>query len=601
MRLRTFLNFFTLASTVSCEYVVLEQVRPPKEWTAVGLPDPNAKVILRIALQPPQISLRGLEKTLLGVSDPQNAQYGQFLSQIEVKNLLRASEAANVTKGWLLTSEYGEEVTFSNDEWINLSTTVSRAEILLNSTFQIFRRSTDQLEVVRTLQYSVPINIAPFIDLIHPTTKFPLLKPARNDIFKATILSSFASESVCDGSVIPGCLQELYNVKGFNLSNDGANAGFIGVSGYLSQYANYRDLEEFQDKYSPATSGANFTWTSINGSLLNQTSSSDISEANLDIQYSTSLTFPLPVNFYSTGGLGLLVPDSDEPCSNDNQNEPYLDQLTYLLNLPDDKLPHTLTTSYGEDEQSVPPRYAQKVCNMFGALGLRGVSVIFSSGDVGVGSACEMNDGTNRTRFMVQFPASCPYVTSVGATTSTGPEVATYYSGGGFSERWPRPWWQQNAVVSYLERLGNEKWAGLYNPWGRGVPDVAAQGNNFYIVEKGSSFLISGTSCASPTFASIIALINGLRVQSGQPPLGFLNPWLYIHASSALNDITEGGSTGCTGTDMYSGLPTPYVPYASWNATEGWDPVTGLGTPDFQKLWKSSMEIGDGKGRMRAI
>jgi len=389
------MHLFTLASAVSCEYVVLEQVHPPKGWTAVGLPNPNTKVMLRIALQPPQTSLRGLEKTLLTVSDPQKAQYGQFLSQIEVKNLLRASEAASVTKDWLLTSEYGEEVTFSSDEWINLSTAIARAETLLNSTFKIFRRSTNQLEVIRTLQYSVPTDITPFIGLIYPTTKFPLLKPARNDIFKATILSSFASESACNRSVVPACLQELYNVKGFNLSNDGANAGFMGVSGYLSQYANYRDLEEFQDRYSPATSGANFTWTSINGGLLNQTSSSDTSEANLIVQYSTSLTFPLPVNFYSTGGLGLLVPDKDEPSQNDNQNEPYLDQLTYLLNLPDDKLPHTLTTSYGEYEQSVPPLYAQKLCNMFGALGLRGVSVIFSSGDVGVGSACETNDGTN--------------------------------------------------------------------------------------------------------------------------------------------------------------------------------------------------------------
>jgi tripeptidyl-peptidase-1 len=55
-----------------------------------------------------------------------------------------------------------------------------------------------------------------------------------------------------------------------------------------------------------------------------------------------------------------------------------------------------------------------------------------------------------------------------------------------------------------------------------------------------------------------------------------------------LTDIVDGGSTGCTGIDMYSGLPTPIVPYASWNATKGWDPVTGLGTPDFGKLLKIS-------------
>jgi tripeptidyl-peptidase-1 len=62
-------------------------------------------------------------------------------------------------------------------------------------------------------------------------------------------------------------------------------------------------------------------------------------------------------------------------------NEPYLDFLTYMLKLPDAKLPQTLTTSYGEDEQSVPRAYAEKVCQMFGQLGARGVSVVFSSGE----------------------------------------------------------------------------------------------------------------------------------------------------------------------------------------------------------------------------
>lgn len=41
---------------------------------------------------------------------------------------------------------------------------------------------------------------------------------------------------------------------------------------------------------------------------------------------------------------------------------------------------------------------------------------------------------------------------------------------------------------------------------------------------------------------------------------------------------------------MYSGLPGPLVPYASWNATPGWDPVTGLGTPIFPELVDTVME-----------
>jgi tripeptidyl-peptidase-1 len=96
-------------------------------------------------------------------------------------------------------------------------------------------------------------------------------------------------------------------------------------------------------------------------------------EANLDIQYAVSLSYKVPVNYYSTGGLGILVPDLDQPDITQNQNEPYLDFLHYILQ--QDVLPQTITTSYGEDEQSVPASYATEVCSLFGQLGARGVSV----------------------------------------------------------------------------------------------------------------------------------------------------------------------------------------------------------------------------------
>jgi tripeptidyl-peptidase-1 len=49
--------------------------------------------------------------------------------------------------------------------------------------------------------------------------------------------------------------------------------------------------------------------------------------------------------------------------------------------------------------------------------------------------------------------------------------------------------------------------------------------------------------------------------------------------------ITEGKSIGCEGTSR-EGLPSPFIPDAGWSAVEGWDPITGFGTPDFQKLKK---------------
>ena len=326
-----------------------------------------------------------------------------------------------------------------------------------------------------------------------------------------------------------------------------------------------------------------FLRTAINSGKLDQSSTKDSVEANLDIQYLMSVGYPTPIHAYSTGGRAKLIPDLDQPNANDSSNEPYLDFLNYIMDQPDNELPHTLTTSYGEDEQSVPLQYRKTVCNMFGQLGARGVSIIFSSGDTGVASACQTNDGKNTTRFLPIFPAACPYVTSVGGTFHVAvriswvycqvehsliipnnfqPERAVSFSSGGFSDTWPRPSWQDSAVSKYLSILGDQ-WKGLYNPEGRGFPDVAAQGHNFHVIDKGDDTLVGGTSASAPTFAGVVALLNSARIDAGQSPLGFLNPWIYSTGYKGLTDIVDGGSTGCTGKDTYSGLPTPKVPYAS--------------------------------------
>ncbi len=99
--------------------------------------------------------------------------------------------------------------------------------------------------------------------------------------------------------------------------------------------------------------------------------------------------------------------------------------------------------------------------------------------------------------------------------------------------------------------------------------------------------LSGGTSAAAPVFASVIALLNDARFRAGKEPLGFLNPWLYAIGYIGLTDITGGAAVGCTGINGQTGAPVvggSIIPYASWNATRGWDPATGLGVPDFEKL-----------------
>lgn len=70
--------------------------------------------------------------------------------------------------------------------------------------------------------------------------------------------------------------------------------------------------------------------------------------------------------------------------------------------------------------------------------------------------------------------------------------------------------------------------------------------------------------------------------------LGFLNPMLYKVGFKGLYDITEGGNIGCFGEIQQASNATlpgsTIIPGVSFNATEGWDPSTGLGVMNFQAM-----------------
>jgi tripeptidyl-peptidase-1 len=96
-----------------------------------------------------------------------------------------------------------------------------------------------------------------------------------------------------------------------------------------------------------------------------------------------------------------------------------------------------------------------------------------------------------------------------------------------------------------------------------------------------------GTSAASPVWGAIVGLLNDARFRAGLPAMGFLNPWLYARGEDFLTDVTQGHSRGCDGTNHQSGKKVKdavLIPWATWNATAGWDPATGLGIPDFGKM-----------------
>ena len=538
-----------------------------------------------------------LEQRVIDISTPAHTLYGNHFSRDDLEHFLRpADNAVGDIVTWLVSQGVrGDKIVKGPRNWLSFESTLAQAESLLNAQFYYFHNEAANLTKIRALQYSVPGHLREHIQMIHPTVRFDVKRTQASRIISGgpftppSVVPISYNATFCNSTIIPACLRALYGMGAF----PGSSRIKLGIAGFLDQYAKRTDLATFLGTYAPYANGSDFTAVSVNGGQDDQDSDMDSSEANLDVQYATSLSYKSQTAFYSTAGFGELVPDLDQPTLDSNRNEDYLDLLNYLVDLPDDQLPAVLSISYGEDEQSVPRGYANATCSLFAQLGGRGTSIILSSGDTGPGSACQWNNNTDlvngMTRFLPMFPASCPFVTSVGATQHVEPEVAAAFSSGGFSDLFPRPAYQNAAVEGYLSQLGS-RWGGLFNPNGRAFPDVSAQGVNFVVSEQGQWQTYQGTSCSAPTFAAIVANLNAIRIDIGQPPLGFLNPFIYSRGYQGFTDIVQGHSTGCTGFDVSSGLRTPHVPNAAWAAAVGWDPVTGFGTPRFPKLLMLMMQ-----------
>jgi len=244
-----------------------------------------------------------------------------------------------------------------------------------------------------------------------------------------------------------------------------------------------------------------------------------------------------------------------------------------------------------------------------------GVTVLGSSGDGGSANSAKTPVGQLGSTIpfpTVEWPASDPLVTGVGGTylctdatnttarvvDSASPpgacqnnsgvaEVGWIASGGGYSHVFSKPNYQ-NALPAGSTAIGGM----------RGVPDVAFQASSrtgalVYLTlppdglsglicgPKGSPpcstgwYDIGGTSLSCPQWAGLVAIAD--QINGGG--LGLLNPGLYKIGASASRyasdfyDVTVGNNTNPN---------FPSVP--GYSATTGWDPVTGLGTPNAANL-----------------
>ncbi|KAJ7206459.1 peptidase S8/S53 domain-containing protein [Mycena rebaudengoi] len=554
----------------------------PSGFTKLNPPPSNTMMEVRIGLK--AADRAGLERRLYAASTPGSAEYRQWLEKEEIKSYAAPSvDTRSAVSSWLHSQGIAETaITIAGawDEYLSFSLPVSKANLLLNADYNNYTYHDSETSsslkqgeswALHTLSYSLPAELKEHITTLHPGISFiPPLKPkisgfhSRSKMTEKTRRANPAPES-CATEVAPHCLQDLYGIPSTPAPAT-QPPSVIGVTGLHSQWAQEADLQQFLTKYRPdLPSNTSFRLVSVANGTNPQGPGLGGSEANLDVQYTVGVATGTPVDFISVGDIFESFFDG------------LLDLAEYLS--ATDEPPQVVTTSYGLTEVFLSEDTADllhEVCDAFMAVTARGISLLVSSGDDGAAGCI---DETNPQRLFTEFPGSCPYVTSVGSVGGIMPEVASYFSGGGFSNFFTRPSYQDTVVSSYLSSLSSSSFPsneGLYNLTGRATPDISAQGENVPIITNGREAMQLGTSCSSPIFASLIAGVNARLIADGKGVLGFLNPFIYSNPQ-AFFDIVNGSNPGFPPND-------PDCVTTGWPALEGWDPATGFGTPDFNAL-----------------
>ncbi|QBZ65171.1 hypothetical protein PoMZ_06876 [Pyricularia oryzae] len=578
----------------------------PENWKLSRPAAESDTIALRIALKQPRA--KELEARLLEINtDPSHPQYRYHLTRAEVASYqLPAPGSSDAVVRWLEENGVrGVERSSDGAGWIGFTATARQVKTILQADLGYFTHDgVNETAVLRAPRYSIPANLESSIDFVHPLAHFmtpaslrPIPQPQDKD--KGT---TAGGGNQCNSGVQPSCLRALYDINYVppaGRKDDKPSPARMAIAGFLDQYVSPTDVESWMQTYA-RNIPANYTAALAFANNATNDPSHPGSEAALDIQYSLALAYPAQVSYVLTGGRGGKLDGNGNPLPDDKaDNEPYLEFLEHLLALPDDQIPHVVSISYADDEHTVPRPYAERVCSMFAQLASRGVSVLTASGDggsTGIGrSRCSLPDGPDGARrraTIPTFPASCPWVTAVGATDNQGPPVTgAFFSAGGFSNYFAQPEWQAEAARGYVARLkSGDVWDGkspaedMYNGSGRATPDISAVGAEFVVRRDGRDATVIGTSASTPVVAAMVALVNDVLLRSGANSTGWLNPALYSarFRGSAVTDVTQGRSKGCFFQNATSGVG---ITVPGWPAAEGYDLITGVGTPNtFDKL-----------------
>lgn len=321
--------------------------------------------------------------------------------------------------------------------------------------------------------------------------------------------------------VTPGCIRKAYGLEGTAKGKTAGQAVIVN-QGFLAS-----DLTKFQQQNGLPSQSVIHTVAGNPGTAGD--------EASLDLEYIMATGSLIPTTYVYLDG---------------KMENPFSNWLVWAANASDAELPKVHSLSLGAGEDQVGEDLMKRMNVEMAALGARGVTILFASGDSGYQPE-------------QKFGAASPYVTAVGGVFNglmrcddlQADEIST----GGFaaSPQNKAGSWQAAAIAAYMKTSGQRP--ANIDPTQRAVPDLSAYDDEINIIQNGQAGSLSGTSAACPMVAGMLASINDALAAGGHATtLGFANPFLYANQAAFL-DVTEGNNHGIA-------------------AVPGYDPISGLGT-----------------------
>ena len=297
---------------------------------------------------------------------------------------------------------------------------VSQANQLLGASYQLHRPSgTNDTTILRTIGYTLPAVLHPHVETVVPTTYFASTRalrrmPKRRSDGETTDIPSGGHVTVKSSrndddddddddedekEIEPSDLRSLYRTVTYVPA--ATNKNTLAIAGFIEDYPSRRDLKKFMKECRTDAVDATFKVVPINGGEFHPSNPS--AEVNQNIQYAGAIAYPTPHIFYSVGGVASAIPGSNLPAPDDA----FQAWLKYVID-QEEPVPQTISTSYGDYEKDVPLEYAKALCDLYGQLGARGVSILVTSGNNGVGDGdCIVDKETGKVQFIPEWPASC--------------------------------------------------------------------------------------------------------------------------------------------------------------------------------------------------